>query len=400
MTGVVSPGPLSPGDVALDTPDRTTVPFPVSLLALASVPGLGSRGLRAVAEELGGDLSRLWQMLPPQIERLITTVRLSGGARIARDVTGRSSTLLSRADDWLSDLSRKGIQIIGSTDLPPALREIPDAPRWVFFQGDRAVLYHLPSAGGRRRGDAEALSDRAEGGVLRCDDAGSIFDVLASGLAEGVGEEAPRASLREGGKTLAFLGHGLDVVFPASTAWIRDQIVEEGGGVATEYLSHEHPRASDFVQRNRLQAALADLVIPIETRQEGGTAHTIRFARRYRRRILVLRWTGAGGAVERLAGGDAWTIDIGSLSGWEELDRIVLGTGGGARPSDLLSVGGRAAAPDRSQGEGRQTGRTGDAQAHPGGPHDRARRRLRGSSSTSPQGCPRDGRRKGGLPHG
>ncbi|GEM_PF-752750 len=322
VTGIVSLGPLFHDDARPATPERPTVPFAVSLLALGNVPGLGTHGLRALADELGGDLPRLWQMSQPQIEGLLARVRVRGAERIARDITERFPILVSRAERQLDDLSRRGVEIIAPAELPSTLREIPDAPQWLFFQGDRQVLYHRPVVAVVGTRKPSPTGRRVAAFVAKMLAAYPI--VLVSGLAEGIDEEAHRASLQEGVRNLAFLGHGIDVVFPSSTAWIRDHIVEEGGGVATEYLPREHYRASYFVQRNRLQAALADLVIPIETRQEGGTAHTIRFARRYRRRILALRWKGASGVVERLAGEDFRTIDIVSdPPGWKELDRIL-----------------------------------------------------------------------------
>ncbi len=144
---------------------------------------------------------------------------------------------------------------------------------------------------------------------------------LISGLAEGIDEEAHRASLQEGVVNVAFLGHGIGIVFPASTAPLRELILEKGGAVVTEYLPHEHYRRTTFVARNRLQAALADMVIPIESRPKGGTVHTIRFARNYGRNVLAVRWNGANGLVDELVRDGIPVVDVLTPSGWKHLDR-------------------------------------------------------------------------------
>ncbi|GAX57373.1 DNA-processing protein DprA [Streptomyces olivochromogenes] len=84
------------------------------------------------------------------------------------------------------------------------------------------------------------------------------------------------------------------MVFPAETADVRARIICTGGAVATEYLSEEHFRKAQFVQRNRLQAALADIVVAAEGKRAGETAHTVRFVGAYRRPVIGFTWLGAG----------------------------------------------------------------------------------------------------------
>jgi predicted Rossmann fold nucleotide-binding protein DprA/Smf involved in DNA uptake len=121
---------------------------------------------------------------------------------------------------------------------------------------------------------------------------------------------------------VAFLGHGIRQVFPAKTGHVRDRIIETQGAVATEYLPDEHYQKAYFVERNRLQAALADVVIPVEASQGGGTAHTIRFARRYHRRILGVRWTGANDILADLEKAGDEIVDVFSQAGRRKMDLL------------------------------------------------------------------------------
>lgn len=125
--------------------------------------------------------------------------------------------------------------------------------------------------------------------------------VLVSGLANGIDAAAHATALRDGVPNLAFLGHGVRVVFPAETAQLRRRIVETAGAVASEYLPTEHYRKQYFVQRDRLQAGIAELVVAIEGTAAGGTAHTVRFANAYHTRLVGLRWEGVGNLVDLIA---------------------------------------------------------------------------------------------------
>jgi predicted Rossmann fold nucleotide-binding protein DprA/Smf involved in DNA uptake len=145
---------------------------------------------------------------------------------------------------------------------------------------------------------------------------------LVSGLAEGIDEAAHRESLRLGLKNLAFLGHGIHHLFPETTRELRDQIVAQGGAIASEYLPHEKYRRAYFVRRNRLQAAISDLVIPVEAAEKSGTAHTINFAHAYQRPIVGLRWTGANGILTAIDSFGQVAVDIFSDQGIQQLDAI------------------------------------------------------------------------------
>lgn len=101
------------------------------------------------------------------------------------------------------------------------------------------------------------------------------------------------------------------MVFPAETADVRARIIRTGGAVATEYLSEEHFRKAQFVQRNRFQAALADIVVGAAGERAGGTACTVRFADAYRRPAIGFTWPGAGDLAGLIGEESAWTLPMG-----------------------------------------------------------------------------------------
>lgn len=112
--------------------------------------------------------------------------------------------------------------------------------------------------------------------------------VTISGLAAGIDQIVHQISLLLGIPTIAVLGNGLDENYPVNSKQLRDEIIKAGGTIITEYFPYMRPNKESFVQRNRIQAALANVVIPLEWKRKSGTAHTIRFAHEMRKKICYV----------------------------------------------------------------------------------------------------------------
>ena len=67
------------------------------------------------------------------------------------------------------------------------------------------------------------------------------------------------------------------------------RILARGGTVVTEYLPQQSYSAENFVRRNRLQAALAKVLVPVEWAAKSGTAHTVKYAADLGRPIACLQ---------------------------------------------------------------------------------------------------------------
>jgi predicted Rossmann fold nucleotide-binding protein DprA/Smf involved in DNA uptake len=77
--------------------------------------------------------------------------------------------------------------------------------------------------------------------------------------------------------------------YPAGSEELRNKIYKKGGAIVSEYLPHQSYSAENFVRRNRIQAGLSRVVIPIEWKPKGGTAHTVRFAKEANKKIICLK---------------------------------------------------------------------------------------------------------------
>jgi len=128
---------------------------------------------------------------------------------------------------------------------------------------------------------------------------------IVSGGALGIDAAAHRGALQAGGATFAVLGCGIDVVYPdRHTALFRDIVA--CGGLLSEYPPGEQPRRGQFPARNRLVAALAQVVVVGECRLRSGALITARLAARLGRRVCAI--PGSAGTDRLLASGAAWPV--------------------------------------------------------------------------------------------
>ncbi|HQS16974.1 DNA-processing protein DprA [Reyranella sp.] len=171
-------------------------------------------------------------------------------------------------------------------EFPARLLELTRPPHWLFVQGsvDRLNEPSVAIVGTRKPSDDGIFLARYVGACL------SDWSVpTVSGLAAGIDQLAHEESLRSGVPTIAVLGTGILEDYPKGSSGVRERILAGGGAIITEYLPRASYSGDNFVQRNRLQAALACILIPVEWKRRSGTAHTVRFASSLKRPIACLR---------------------------------------------------------------------------------------------------------------
>lgn len=275
---------LSAPDVVADGWYNETVAF----LGLCATPGIGYWTLLHLRRASNSFLDLL--TVESQDEFLATLRR--HGARalkgLPRDWSATKRKIWADGRNLHSHLQSLGIRVLhaGDREFPHRLRSIPDPPEWLFCEGNVSLLQG-PSVAlvGTRQPtrDGELLSLYFVGILARY----GIASV--SGLADGIDKAVHEYSLRFGIPTIAVLGTGSLRNFPADSTLLRRQIVDQGGLVVSEYLPQQSYARETFVRRNRLQSALADIVIPVQWRAKSGTAHTVRFAHEQGRPILCPR---------------------------------------------------------------------------------------------------------------
>ncbi|MCP9269168.1 DNA-protecting protein DprA [Xenorhabdus sp. XENO-1] len=193
--------------------------------------------------------------------------------------------MISAAKSLLTHYHATGYKIIhyGSPEYPEKLNELSDPPYWLFAQGDLSLLNK------KCVGVVGTRNPTALGIYLTQAVVAQFIDsdyVTVSGLAYGVDQTAHEASLLFNIPTIAVLGTGVNSNYPKSSVELRGEIINRGGLILTEYLPDQKSSQENFVRRNRIQAALSDILIPVEWNLKSGTSHTVRNAAQLKRTIL------------------------------------------------------------------------------------------------------------------
>ncbi len=101
---------------------------------------------------------------------------------------------------------------------------------------------------------------------------------IISGLAFGIDVEAHKNALGAGGRCIAVLASGIDVITPRSNDWLGQLILKKGGAIISEYPPGVVPQKYFFPFRNRIISGLAKGVVVVEGLIKSGTIHTARHA--------------------------------------------------------------------------------------------------------------------------
>lgn len=111
---------------------------------------------------------------------------------------------------------------------------------------------------------------------------------IISGMALGVDGIAHQATLDAGGTTIAVVGNGVDVIYPANHKDLMYKIIDSGGAVISEYEPGVEARDYQFLERNRIVSGLSDAVIVTEAAARSGTLSTVMHALEQGREVFVV----------------------------------------------------------------------------------------------------------------
>lgn len=181
---------------------------------------------------------------------------------------------------------RRPIQTIarGAPHFPVALEDLPQPPAQLFAIGNLDLLgKKLVSIVGTRDATGYGLrTTRAIATALARAEVGII-----SGMARGIDAAAHRATLEASGDTIAILGTGVDVPYPAGHRGLHSAICESGL-VMSECGSGAHAHKGSFPRRNRIIAALGSLTIVVEAGYKSGALNTAGHAMELGRTVAVV----------------------------------------------------------------------------------------------------------------
>jgi DNA processing protein len=236
-------------------------------LALRMVPGLGTVGTLKILTKLKS---------PRAIFRASASELEAAGLSPAQARNVASGCSFDDAVDQQQKLLDTGAQLISIQDpaYPARLREIYDPPLLLFAIGNCALMTcHGIAVVGTRRPTpyGMAAAERLSGDLAR---AGLT---IVSGMARGIDSTAHQAALKENGDTIAVLGCGVDVLYPANNRKLYDDIAKKGL-LLSEFPMGAPAYPQNFPIRNRIVSGLSIGVVIVEGAQYSGSAITAKLA--------------------------------------------------------------------------------------------------------------------------
>ena len=236
-------------------------------IAFLRIAGIGPAKFRRL-ESAFGTLDRAWRASSSEL------------AAAGLDERTRQAVLSARAtldpEGELARVAQLGAAVLSWHDpaYPRLLREIDAAPPLLFVQGELrpederalAIVGTRRASPYGRQAATRFARELAERGYT-----------IVSGLARGIDTVAHLGALEAGGRTIAVLGSGIDIIYPAENARLARQITERGA-LVSEYPPGTKPVAMNFPQRNRIISGLSRGVVVVEGDRRSGALLTLAYA--------------------------------------------------------------------------------------------------------------------------
>jgi DNA processing protein len=249
-------------------------------LALKSIEGVGNIGFKNLLDALG----------TPRNVFHATFHTLTVVPGIGRKTTAH----IKDFNDWrtiedeLEHVKKNGAQIITYQDplYPKSLLNIYDFPVFLYVKGSlKEDDVNIAVVGSRLASTYGKYSTER-----LCRELVLKGITIVSGLARGIDSSAHRGALTGGGRTIAVLGCGLDIVYPSENEKLFEEIVSHGA-VITEFPYGTPPNAPNFPARNRIISGLSLGVVVVEANEKSGSLITARLALEQGREVFAVPGT-------------------------------------------------------------------------------------------------------------
>lgn len=331
-------------------------------MILNDLPNIGPIGLNRLLAEFGGDPVAILRASRRDLEK----VRGIGPESSAAIVGWEQHFNLAREEERLA---QSGATFITARDAgyPRLLKEIHDPPIGLYRLGAYECTAPCIAIVGSRR---TTLYGQSVAKKLGADLARLGFCVV-SGLARGIDTAAHEGALSAGGKTVAVLGTGIDIIYPSENLGLYRRIAETGA-VFSEFPFGRKADRQSFAMRNRIVAGMSEAIVVVESDVDGGAMITARFAGEQGRLLFAvpgrIDQPSSAGCHQLIRDGATLFTSLDDLLG--ELNYL-----DGLRPAPIPAKTGASGAEGAEAGE-------------PGVPLDDSERRvlaaLRGGAMLSP----------------
>lgn len=247
-------------------------------LALARVKGLSCAGFKRVAEHFA-DPRKVFSASEKELVQVQGLEKRAIQGLLAFSAWEEIKEELVRAFE-------AGVRIVSFTDrtYPPRLRLITDPPPFLYVKGDlKEEDGNCLAVVGSRSASEYGLRITRD----LCQGLTSLGFTIVSGMARGIDGAAHEAALEAGGRTVAVLGSGVDVVYPLEHEGLYQQ-VSQNGAVVSELPMGTPPLSFHFPARNRLISGLSLGVVVVEATEKSGSLITAGLALEQGREVFAV----------------------------------------------------------------------------------------------------------------
>jgi DNA processing protein len=234
-------------------------------------------------DELSMSKAEFFDLPTPDLSR-----RLSLTARhIIRKEERDAAMARARVEMAFVNKNKIRVLALGNEDYPRRLLQCHDAPLAIYVLGnaDLNESKAISLVGSRRATPIGTNFTKKIVGDLAA--YGLKFNVV-SGLAYGIDAAAHAAAIEYHQPTIAVVAHGLNTIYPSQHRNLAKAIIDNGGAIISEYPNGTRPFRANFLERNRIIAALSDVVIVVESEIKGGAMSTANQAFNYDRDVMAM----------------------------------------------------------------------------------------------------------------
>lgn len=303
----------------------------LQILALNEIPGVGKKKILKIGKYLVN--SGILEIHP---EDIIDAIRANNIKKKVQGIQGNQTISIDdyyecerKAKEIIEKHKNGGIGVITYFEdgFPQLLRDTidedgnPDPPIAIFYKGEISLLECVGIA---IIGTRDITSYGIKAGTYLSKEFARRGLTIVSGLALGCDTIAHRAALDVNGKTIAILAHGLDSIYPVENLNLANDIIRNGGLLLSEYPMGTKVNRYNLVARDRLQAALANATLVIQTSCNGGTMHAANTTLKSGKSLYVTKFSNADAQMELNSQGNALLVSKGGiyLSATDNLDMI------------------------------------------------------------------------------
>lgn len=246
---------------------------------LSRIEGLGPIKIKELLKQYKTP-EKIWKLTK---QELMKTKGI--GENIANNILKKEYR--ENLDQYIKYMRKYNIEMltIKDQDYPKNLSHIYDVPAILYYKGDKRLLQTNIIA---MVGCRDCSNYGKEVSIKFSQELAQKEITIISGMAKGIDSYSHIGCIKAGGKTIAVLGSGIDIIYPKENSVLYNKILSTGGLILSEYVIGTKPNKLNFPARNRIISGLSNGVVVVEAKEKSGTLNTVDFALEQGKEIFVI----------------------------------------------------------------------------------------------------------------